>query len=129
MPNFNRNLQNVKWYATTVEGSKKIATMYLSSSDTKLLFYLLSNIDSNNIVKLKKYLDISEEINLSIASIKKSMKKLKEENLIVKDLEEKKTIFINPEFFYAGDYKIIEDKKEYFNACKNKNKKEEKPTR
>ena len=110
-------IKKIKWYATTTEGAKTLSTAEIKSSDVRLLFYLLSKIDENNRVKLNKYKQIEEEVFLSVPTIKKSMMNLKKEKIIVKDVNHLQTIFINPRFFYAGNYKSIDKKQDYFNNC------------
>ena len=42
---------------------------------------------------------------------------LKANEIIAKDIDEVKTLFINPKFFYAGNHKQIEEKQSFFNKC------------
>ena len=62
-----------------------------------------------------------EESYVSLSSVKKSMKKLRDLNIITRDINYSKTLFINPTYFYAGDFTTNKDKLEYYNTCKIKN--------
>lgn len=114
---FYKGLKNINWYATTTEGAKNLSKTFLTGSDFRLLFYLLSNINDDNQVKLNSYENIGNEINMTKTTIKKSIMNLKAEKIIAKDIEEVKTLFINPTFFYAGNHKQIEEKQEFFDKC------------
>ena len=114
------NIKNINWFATTTEGAKIISTMNINGSDTRLLYYLLSKIDEYNQINIKKYKLIAKELNTSEATIKKAMINLKKNKLIIKDIAETKTLFVNPTFFYAGNYKDIEAKQNYFDELFNK---------
>ena len=62
-----------------------------------------------------------ESNSFSLSSVKKSMKKLKDLDILTRDIEYAKTLFINPTYFYAGDFTTNSDKQEYYNKCKIKN--------
>lgn len=113
-----KNLQNISWFAVTNEASQKLTKCNLNNSDIRVLFYLLSNINQNNSVNYSNYKDIADLTELSVSSIKKSMMNLRNEDLITKDSNFKKTIFINPNYIYAGDYTTIADKIKYYNEIK-----------
>ena len=97
---FYKGLKNINWYATTTEGAKELSKTFLTGSDFRLLFYLLSNINDDNQVKLNNYENIGNEINMTKTTIKKSIMNLKANEIIAKDIDEVKTLFINPKFFY-----------------------------
>ena len=66
MSKYKRKL-NIKWFATTKLGIEELAKntdFSLTSSDFRLLFYLLSKIDEDNLATLPKQKDISTEINI-----------------------------------------------------------------
>jgi hypothetical protein len=69
-----------------------------------------------------------EESSFSLSSVKKSMKNLRDLNILTKDVDYAKTLFINPEYFYAGDYTTNKDKQDYYDNCKKlyKNNKDNK---
>ena len=63
-----------------------------------------------------------KESSFSLSSVKKSMKTLRDLNILTKDIIYSKTLFINPEYFYAGDYTTNKKKIEYYYDCKNQYK-------
>lgn len=119
------NIKNINWFATTTKGAELISKMNINGSDTRLLYYLLSKINEYNQVSIKTYKLIAKELNTSEATIKKAMINLKKNKLIIKDIDESKTLFVNPTFFYAGNYKDIEAKQIYFDECFNKKNKKD----
>ena len=71
MSKYKRKL-NIKWFATTKLGIEELAKntdFSLTSSDFRLLFYLLSKIDEDNLATLPKQKDISTEINIDRKSV------------------------------------------------------------
>lgn len=113
---------NISWYATTITGATDITKMILSGNEFRVLFYLLSKVDVNNRVKLPKYQDIANDLGTSLPTIKKAMMNLRINKLIVKDTNFSKTIFLNPTFFYTGNYRAIDEKQEYFDDLCNTKK-------
>ena len=113
-----KNLQKISWFAVTNEASQKLIKCNLSNSDVRVLFYFLSNINQNNSVKYSNYKEIADKTDLSVSSVKKSMMNLRNEDLLTKDVNFSKTIFINPNFIYAGDYTTISDKITYYDEIK-----------
>ena len=114
---FHKGLQNINWYATKTESAKNLSKPFLTGSDFRLLFYLLSNINDDNQVTLDSYENIGNEIGMTKTTIKKSIMNLKANEIIAKDIDEVKTLFINPTFFYAGNHKQLEEKQEFFDKC------------
>ena len=111
MSKYKRKL-NIKWFATTKLGIEELAkntNFGLTSSDFRLMFYLLSKIDEDNKATVPKQTEISDEINISVRKISEGLARLKQAKIIIKS-EEAKTYFINPTFFYTGEdgYKAIE---------------------
>ena len=99
MSKYKRKL-NIKWFATTKLGIEELAKntdFSLTSSDFRLLFYLLSKIDEDNLATLPKQKDISTEINISVRKISEGLRRLHEAKIIVKS-GKPKTYFINPAF-------------------------------
>lgn len=113
-----KNLQHISWFAITSEASKTLTKTNLNNSDIRVLFYLLSNINQNNSVNYVSYKEIADFTELSVSSVKKSMMNLRNEDLITKDVNFTKTIFINPNYIYAGDYTTLSDKKKYYDEIK-----------
>ena len=100
MSKYKRKL-NIKWFATTKLGIEELAKntdFSLTSSDFRLLFYLLSKIDEDNLATLPKQKDISTEINISVRKISEGLRRLHEAKIIVKSCKPK-TYFFNPAFF------------------------------
>ena len=100
MSKYKRKL-NIKWFATTKLGIEELAKntdFSLTSSDFRLLFYLLSKIDEDNLATLPKQKDISTEINISVRKISEGLRRLHEAKIIVKS-GKPQTYFINPAFF------------------------------
>ena len=68
MSKYKRKL-NIKWFATTKLGIEELAkntNFGLTSSDFRLMFYLLSKIDEDNKATVPKQTEISDEINISV---------------------------------------------------------------
>ena len=117
MSKYKRKL-NIKWFATTKLGIEELAKntdFSLTSSDFRLLFYLLSKIDEDNLATLPKQKDISTEINISVRKISEGLRRLHEAKIIVKS-GKPKTYFINPAFFYTGGAQVLELKQEDFDS-------------
>lgn len=138
MTTFRAGVKNMSWYATTFEGAKKISKMNISKNEALLLFYLLSKIDLDNRVNIPPYKELAKELGeksgVSVATIKKAFMTLRKNDILVKDIEHKKTVFINPDFFYAGYSSANDEKMAYFNKCKrtllkNKEKKQAKASK
>lgn len=101
MSRYKKNLKNKTWLAGTIQGLESLAKNdKLSSSDLRILFYLLSKIDEDNRSLVPAQKTISDELNLSIRKISEALKKLKDEQIIKK--EKNRTYFINPKYFYLG---------------------------
>ena len=122
MSKYKRKL-NIKWLATTKLGIEELAkntNFGLTSSDFRLMFYLLSKIDEDNQATIPKQTEISDEINISVRKISEGLSRLKQAKIIIKS-EEAKTYFINPSFFYTGGDQVLEDKQKYFDEhCEDK---------
>lgn len=117
MSRYKRTL-NIKWFATTRLGIEELAkniSFGLTSSDFRLLFYLLSKIDEDNRATIPKQKEISMEINLSIRKISEGLRRLQEAKIIAKS-DESKTYFINPTFFYTGGAQVLDAKQEDFDS-------------
>lgn len=109
-------IKNIRWFATTRKGIEELSKntdFGLTSSDFRLLFYLLSKIDEDNRATIQKQEDISKEINISVRKISEGLKRLKNAKIIVKT-KEAKTYFINPAFFYAGGHEALNLKQDDF---------------
>lgn len=121
MNSYSKKLDNIKWFATTITGIESLAneSLGLTLSDFKILFYLLSKIDSHNCAKVPNQKEISKELNISIRKISESFKRLKIAKIIVKT-DSAKTYLINPNYFYTGGIQYLDEKKELFNIISYK---------
>jgi len=126
MTTFRAGIKNMSWYATTFEGSEKISKMKLSKNDARLLFYILSKIDIDNRIHIPTYKELAKELNMKEATVKKAFMTLRNNDILAKDIEQKKTVFINPDLFYAGYSSANDKKKSYFNKCKQEYSKRKK---
>lgn len=102
------NPLNIKWFATVSKGIEELAKntdFQLTTSDFRLLFYILAKINVDNRAVLPKQPEISQEINLSIRKISEGLSKLQSAYIIVKT-EETRTYFINPAFSMPEDIKL-----------------------
>ncbi|WP_035619939.1 helix-turn-helix domain-containing protein [Lachnoanaerobaculum sp. ICM7] len=110
--------KNINWFATTTIGMNELAKntdFELTTSDFRLLFYLLSKIDDDNRSKVPKQEIISNEIGLSVRKISEALRKLQNAKIIIKTKDQARTYFINPTFFYTGGFKVIQEKQDDFN--------------
>ena len=123
MEDFTSHKINIIWFACTKSATELLSSTALNATESQLLFYLLDNIDRNNRVKYESYNKIAKSLNVSQSAIKKAMMMLRNYELITKDTNYSKTIFINPKFFYAGGRDLNESKQAYFEDCQAKYKK------
>ena len=95
--------ETITWFATTKDGIGELAKnteLKLTSSDFRVLFYVLSEIDNENRATLPTQTAISKEINISVRKISEAFRRLRDAKILVKS-GEARTYFINPAFFYA----------------------------
>lgn len=109
--------KNLQWLATTKGAIKRIleidSTIKGNSSlqlpDILVLLYILNDMDYDNKIKLPTQKEIGEEIGLTARRISMAITKLKKLSFIAK-LPEAKTYYINPFYFYIGDYRDLNSK-------------------
>lgn len=95
--------ETITWFATTKNGIGKLAEnveLKLTSSDFRVLFYVLSEINNDNRATLLTQTAISKKLNISVRKISEAFRRLRDAKILVKS-EEVRTYFINPAFFYA----------------------------
>lgn len=117
MEDFTSHKINIKWFACTKSATELLSSIALNATESQLLFYLLDNIDRNNRVKYESYNKIAKSLTASESAIKKAMMTLRNYEIITKDTNYSKTIFINPKFFYAGGPDLNESKQAYYEKC------------
>jgi putative rolling circle replication protein len=125
MEDFSSHKINIKWFACTTSATELLSSTALNATESQLLFYLLGNIDRNNRVKYESYNKIAESLTASQSAIKKAMMTLRNYEIITKDTNYSKTIFINPQFFYAGGPDLNESKQAYYEKCQAEYKKKQ----
>lgn len=124
MKNFSRYKLNINWFACTIAATELLSSIALNATESQLLFYLLNKIDHNNRVKYENYNQIAEYLHVSHSSVKKAMMTLRDNNIITKDSNNPKTIFINPDLFHTSgrDSVNLEEKKDYYLKCQQEYK-------
>lgn len=125
MEDFTSHKINIKWFACTKSATELLSSIALNATESQLLFYLLDNIDRNNRVKYESYNKIAKSLTASESAIKKAMMTLRNYEIITKDKNYSKTIFINPKFFYAGGPDLNESKQAYYEKCQAEYKKKQ----
>ena len=125
MEDFTSPKINIKWFACTKLATELLSSIALNATESQLLFYLLNNIDRNNRVKYESYNKIAKSLTASESAIKKAMMTLRNYEIITKDTNYSKTIFINPKFFYAGGPDLNESKQTYYEKCQAEYKKKQ----
>lgn len=99
----------ITWFATTKAGVLELAVntaLKLTTSDFRILFYILSKVDFYNKAKLPTQADISTDTNISVRKISEAFRRLRDAKILVKS-EEARTYLVNPAFFYAcGIYNL-----------------------
>lgn len=100
-----RNDQKVYWGAFILEWFKYLQDNDLTSSDYKVLFYLCSEMDSNENKVYLKQKTVAEDLKMDKGNVSKCIKRLCEKQFIAKVDH---GYMINPHLFYIG--------KRYFEA-------------
>ena len=80
---------------------KRFINLNLTKTEYQLFFYLLSDADDTNSVRLEKNEVLAYELNTTIRSITRAIAKLEKSNLIRKTNHRGgRTDMINPDYFY-----------------------------
>lgn len=78
---------------------EEILNFELTKIEYQLLLYLLSQIDTTNLVRLNKNEILAVKLNTTTRSITRAINKLEKSNLMKKTKFVGRTYMINPEFF------------------------------
>lgn len=108
----------ITWFATTKAGVLELAVntdLKLTTSDFRILFYILSKVDFDNRAELPKQAEISKETDISVRKISEAFRRLRDVKILVKS-EEARTYFVNPAFFYACGIHKLRHVKDDFNS-------------
>lgn len=111
--------KNLRWFATTKNAVNEILRTISTTKgknsiqlpDISVLMYLISNMDYDNKIKINNQKEVAETVGITPRRVSMAITKLKKMNFIVK-LSETKTYFINPFYFYIGDYRDLHHKYE-----------------
>lgn len=129
--NNNKEKNNISWFAVTDKFLKDIQESSdnkpdLAGTDFKILFYMLREMDYNNICELPDQEKLSEKLNISKRSISSALTHLKKRQYITRDSRQARNYMINPYFFYRGGLGPQKNKKRQFTRFVNKNEQEKK---
>lgn len=111
--------KNLRWLATTKEAINQILQITaiikgknsLQLSDIQVLLYTIKTMDYNNKVKLPKQTDLGNELGITARRVSMAVTKLQKLGFFTK-LKEAKTYYVNPFYFYEGDYRDLHHKYE-----------------
>lgn len=94
-----RSRENIYWGAFILKWFELLQDPNFTGTDYKVLFYLCSKMDSRTNNIYTKQVQIANELNMDKGNISKSIKKLKDEQFIVKI---ENGFMFNPHLFYVG---------------------------
>lgn len=111
--------KNLRWLATTKEAINQILQITsttkgkasLQLPDIQVLLYAIKEMNYDNEVKLPKQKDLGEKLGITARRVSMAVTKLKKLGFFTK-LKEAKTYYVNPFYFYVGDYRDIHHKRE-----------------
>lgn len=120
---------DLRWFATTKNAINYINQINTNNKgkesiqlpDISVLYYIINKMDYNNKAKLPTQKIIGKELSLTPRRISTAITKLKKFNFIAKD-KQPKTYFINPFYFYIGDYRDLHHKYESWKKLKPQDK-------
>lgn len=120
---------DLRWFATTKNAINYINQINTNNKgkesiqlpDISVLYYIINKMDYDNKAKLPTQKIIGKELNLTPRRISTAITKLKKFNFIAKD-KQPKTYFINPFYFYIGDYRDLHHKYESWKKLKPQDK-------
>ena len=96
--------KGIKRFTGFQMGFEKIAKYEdLTGKDCKILFYLFSQLDMDNYIQISQQ-EISDELNIKIPNVSRSIKKLCDKEIIKKEKKGKFNFYrINPEIAWKGE--------------------------
>ncbi len=111
--------EDYRWFATTKKAIKDISKIISTTKgknsiqlpDISVLLFIINKMDYNNKAKLPTQKEIGEQLNLTPRRISMAITKLQKLSFIIK-ISEAKTYYINPSYFYVGDYRDLHSKYE-----------------
>lgn len=117
---------NLRWLALTDNFLKEIQEDHeheLTTTDFKMLAYMLQKMDYNNICEIPDQEKINQTLGISVRSISTAIKHLKEWKCITRDKRLTRTFMLNPNYFYRGGFGPQKNKKRQFENIYQKNQK------
>lgn len=111
--------KNMRWLATTKEAINQIIQITsttkgknsLQLPDIQVLLYAIKAMDYDNKAKFPKQADLGNELGITARRVSMAVTKLQKLGFFTK-LKEAKTYYINPFYFYVGDYRDLHHKYE-----------------
>lgn len=127
----NKEKKNISWFAVTDNFLKDIqessdSKPELAGTDFKILFYMLREMDYNNICELPDQEKLSKKLDISKRSISSALTHLKKRQYITRDNRQARNYMLNPYYFYRGGLGPQKNKKRQFTRFVNKNEQEKK---
>lgn len=125
----NKEKKNISWFAVTDNFLKDIqessdSKPELAGTDFKILFYMLREMDYNNICELPDQEKLSKKLHISKRSISSALTHLKKRQYITRDNRQARNYMLNPYYFYRGGLGPQKNKKRQFTRFVNKNEQE-----
>lgn len=127
----NKEKKNISWFAVTDNFLKDIqessdSKPELTGTDFKILFYMLREMDYNNICELPDQEKLSKKLDISKRSISSALTHLKKRQYITRDNRQARNYMLNPYYFYRGGLGPQKNKKRQFTRFVTKNEQEKK---
>lgn len=128
MQNMKKDKSN-RWFATTKIATTDILNIISATKgknsiqlpDISVLLFIINKMDYDNKAKLPTQKEIGEQINLTPRRISMAITKLQKLSFIIK-ISEAKTYYINPFYFYIGDYRDLHSKYEIWKKLTSNSK-------
>lgn len=125
--------KNLRWLATTKEAITQILQITsttkgknsLQLPDIQVLLYAIKTMDYDNKTKFPKQKDLGNELGITARRISMAVTKLQKLGFFTKVKKEAKTYYVNPFYFYIGDYRDLHHKYEIWKKLRPDVKKED----